>query len=126
MLAPLNINVPVPFFVNAPEPVVIVPLINKFPIPETVSVLFVPVIALVAVSFKVSVLIPSACICEAPDNVTNPEIVFLPLILLMAPLPPPVPVMVIASPILIPPCICRAAPDATVVAPAVVPKAVAF
>ena len=62
---------------------------------------------------------------EAPPRVTKPEIVFVPEILRMTPVvaETPVPVTVSASGEVMPPCTSKAAPLATTVAPAAVPRA---
>ena len=117
---PDNVSVPVPDFVNVPEPVVIA-AIDDVPTLSTVNPMSVPVTPPDNVNDEPV----SICTSDAANIVTAPEIVFVPLVLRIAPVVEiPVPEIVNASPTNKPtPLICTAAPEATVVAPAVVPRA---
>ena len=70
MLAPDKVNVPVPSLVKVPEPVLIIVLTVVFPLPPTVKLKLLPVIASVDL-FKVNVP-ESELILESEAKVINP------------------------------------------------------
>ena len=127
---PPNINIPVPDPSLVIPPTPLIALVTEiFPVldvpnvsPPVFVIAPVPIVkALVAASLFI---LDAVATVIAPDKVAAPE----PLINLITPgvAAIPVPLIVIASPILIAPLISNAAPVVIVVAPVVLPKAVAF
>ena len=111
---------------TTPDPVVIGSLTVILPDPSNFIVLFVPVNAAPVETSKVKVFASDA-ISLVPPKVIRPDKVLFPDVDLIPPArSSPVPVRFIASPILIPPEICKTAPFAIVVAPSVVPRLVAL
>ena len=93
VLAPDNVNVPTPDFVKVPEPVVIA-AIDDVPALSTVNPMSVPVTPPDNVNEPASICTSDADV----NNVTAPEIMFVPLVLLIAPaFDTPVPVISIGS-----------------------------
>jgi hypothetical protein len=80
VFAPDNVSVPVPDFVNVPEPVVIA-AIDDVPTLSTVNPMSVPVTPPDNVNDEPV----SICTSDAANIVTAPEIVFVPLVLRIAP-----------------------------------------
>ena len=80
MFVPDNVNVPVPDFVNEPEPVVIA-AIDDVPGLSTVNPMLLPVTPPDNVNDEPE----SICTSDAANIVTAPEIVFVPLVLRIAP-----------------------------------------
>ena len=118
---PDNVSVPVPDFVNEPEPVVIA-AIDDVPTLSTVNPILLPVTPPDNVNDEPV----SICTSDADvSNVTAPEIVFVPLVLRIAPFGLPVnprPLTVIGSVIAVnEPDIDNSAPEAIVVEPRNVP-----
>ena len=92
-MTPDNVNVPEPDLVNVPEPVVIA-AIDDVPTLSTVNPMSVPVTPPDNVNDEPE----SICTSDAANNVTGPEIVFVPLVLRIAPtLDVPAPVISIGS-----------------------------
>ena len=119
VFAPDNVNVPAPDFVNVPEPVVIA-AIDDVPTLSTVNPMSVPVTPPDNVNDEPV----SICTSDADvSNVTAPEIVFVPLVLRIAPtLDVPAPVISIGSKTVTPFEIDNVALFATVVLPRVLPS----
>ena len=119
-MAFVNVNVPEPNFVNVPVPVVIA-AIDDVPTLSTVN----PKVLPVTPPDNVNDEPVSICTSELADNVTAPEIVFVPLVLRIAPFGLPVnprPLTVIGSVIAVNgPTSDNSAPEATVVEPRDVP-----
>ena len=113
MLAPESVNVPVPDFVNEPEPVVIA-AIADVPTLSTVNPILLPVTPPDNVNEPASICTSDANV----NNVTAPEIMFVPVVLRIAPfglLVNPRPLTVIGSATVKSPDSDNAAPDDTVV-----------
>jgi len=111
---PVNVNVPAPDFVNEPEPVVIA-AIDDVPTLSTVNPMLLPVTPPDNLKDEPE----SICTSDAANIVTSPEIVFVPLVLRIAPVVEmPVPEIVSGS---VTPARSadsdNAAPDATDVVP---------
>jgi hypothetical protein len=123
VLAPLDVNVPAPSFVKEPLPSANTPLAITLPAPPKLTPKSAELIPPLNVNTSASLLIRVAL-----ASVIAPPKLLLPIMLRNAPsLEIPVPFSVNPSePTAIPPCNCNAAPVETVVAPAVVPRAVAF
>ena len=123
VLAFVNVNVPEPNFVNVPVPVVIA-AIDDVPTLSTVN----PKVLPVTPPDNVNDEPVSICTSDAANIVTAPEIVLVPLVLRIAPFGLPVnprPLTVIGSVIAVnEPESDNSAPEATVVEPAFVPRAV--
>ena len=119
VFAPDIVNVPAPDFVNVPEPVVIA-AIDDVPTLSTVNPMSVPVTPPDNVNDEPV----SICTSDADvSNVTAPEIVFVPLVLRIAPtLDVPAPVISIGSKTVTPFEIDNVALFATVVLPRVLPS----
>lgn len=126
-MVPVRVSVPVPDFVSDPVPMVIDPT-EEVPALSISRLMF----ADVNPPDMVNVDPESICTSEASDEtVMRPEITFVPLVLRIAPTSAkdtvtPLPVMVIASAIVIPFDTDSVASFATVVAAAVVPSAVSL
>ena len=121
MFVPDNVSVPVPDFVNEPEPVVIA-AIDDVPTLSTVNPILLPVTPPDNVNEPASICTSDADV----NNVTAPEIMFVPLVLRIAPTSAndtvtPSPVISIGSPTVMPFEIDRVALSATVVLPRVLP-----
>ncbi len=110
---PDNVSVPVPDFVNEPEPVVIA-AIDDVPTLSTVNPILLPVTPPDNVNEPASICTSDADV----NNVTAPEIMFVPVVLRIAPfglLVNPRPLTVIGSATVKSPDSDNAAPDDTVV-----------
>ena len=120
----MSVKIPIPSFVNVPDPLAIAARLNVvFPAPPTVRAIPGPV------NPPVKVRVPrSEFMRDATLNVTAPDQKFVPLIFLKAPSElMPLPLSAKGSaPTEIPPCSSRAAPEATVTPPAIVPVPWAF
>ena len=115
MFVPDNVNVPTPDFVNVPVPVVIA-AIDDVPTLSTVNPMSVPVTPPDNDNEPASIRTPDADV----NNVTAPEIMFVPLVLRIAPLvATPEPVISIGSATVKDPDNDNAALFATVVLPRV-------
>jgi hypothetical protein len=120
VFVPDNVNVPAPDFVNEPEPVVIA-AIDDVPTLSTVNPMSVPVTPPDKVNEPASI-----CTSDAANIVTAPEIMFVPLVLRIAPTSAnasvtPSPVISIGSATVTPFEIDNVALFATVVLPRVSP-----
>ena len=114
---PDNVKVPVPDFVNEPEPVVIA-AIDDVPTLSTVNPILLPVTPPDNVNEPASICTSDADV----NNVTAPEIMFAPLVLRIAPLvDTPKPVISIGSSTVKVPDNDNAALFATVVLPRITP-----
>lgn len=123
VLAAVKVAVPEPSLVSVPVPVAMMPVILMAPEPPRVKFWSVAEMAVAAESVSV---LASLWMRAALASVMRPERVLFPEIFLMAPvLLMPVPFTVTGRANVIPPCICKAAPLFTVMAPAE-PKAEAF
>ena len=122
-MVPLRVSVPAPVLVRLPVEVAIGSAIDEVPT-ESMVKLKVPVIALPEATFKAKVVPVSIWISASAAKVIRPDKVLESATLRIAPLVEiPVPPIVIASATVMLLLKCRAAPEATVVVPAVVPRA---
>jgi hypothetical protein len=122
VFVPESVSVPEPDFVTVPDPVAIAPETVNEPDPLKVVLMFEPDTPPDNVNVEASDMN-----VDAPVTVTSPEIVFAPATFLSTPfVDTPVPATENASASVIGPDISRAAPELTVVAPALVPSAPLF
>jgi hypothetical protein len=122
VFVPESVSVPEPDFVTVPDPVAIAPETVNEPVPLKVVLTFEPDTPPDNVNVEASDMN-----VDAPVTVTSPEIVFAPATFRSTPfVDTPVPATENASARVIGPDISRAAPELTVVAPALVPSAPLF